>query len=137
MYIIHSNTILSSIHFSKSFTTISYFPPDVNPISNLAKNYISKTYHPTRLYTSTRIIFLKSSHIYPHCLLFLRVIHTLIAGFLCARIYPPDWGFNMCARVHLFKKLAHFLCVRLELGLKYTLHTGLVGLIYQNITIIY
>ena len=57
MYNIHRDTILSytRILFSKSFTNISYFTPDVN--SNFKKITFLKpsTNYPTRLYAYTRI----------------------------------------------------------------------------------
>lgn len=59
MYNIHRDTMPSStrILFSKSFTNISYFTPDVNSNFRFDKNIFLKPYsnYPTRLYSYTRI----------------------------------------------------------------------------------
>lgn len=142
MYIIHSNTILISIHFSKSFTTISHSPPDVNPISNLAKNYIYETiFHfvtkqrfctslllqPTILLGYT--ITIPESSFYPKAQRALESLVLLVKKLSfsvrlyqtttsCVRTCTASSRFFLCARVYLFKKIAHFLCVRLEPGFK-------------------
>lgn len=110
---IHNITVsLLPIHFSKSFTTISHSPPDVNPISNLAKNYISETYHHTRLYASTRIIFLKScsSHLAPLAHFFYASYTRSQLGF-CVRVYTHQTGGLICVPVCIFLKSQPTSCV--------------------------
>ena len=82
-------------------------------ISNLTKNYISETYHPTRLYSYTRIIFLKSYYflhaqptlflcVYPRkqdsCVRRMRGYVQSAPAFSCVPvcIFLKSWAFYVC-----------------------------------------
>lgn len=143
MYIIHSGTILSSIHilFSKSFTTISHSLPDVN--SNF--HFVTKSWFQTPLLLQHTILLgymlipefnyqnPKAQRALESLLIVVIITHfstshihqTTHFIFVCAGIYvQPAPAFYMCPCVIILIASSHFLCVYRKLGL---IHTGLVG----------
>lgn len=141
MYNIHRDTIPSSAHilFSKSFTNISYFTPDVNSNFKFDKKLHFWNHLPTILLGYMPIPEFNYQNNYSYSNFYTSHIHQISHFILC--VYPrkqdscvrrmqgyiyvasPTSFLCVCVIILIVSSLPLFVCLRVECWV----HTGFVG----------